>query len=883
MSDINKLVEYLNFEYKGEKNEDSTSIIVIDENFGTEESNIKEFLIVDLENNSLFKRLYLNTDFIYLDVSQEETIYYKGQIQANGPILYSNILSVDVWEELDDSNFITVTLNTQSEGFSTSFNAFPDGFYYNYEEATLYYKSLDTAFVYVKSFIFHYFYQDIADISNGTYLLNYKDNEGYTIDFGDSLLKYISETNLQTAISNNQRKITLTKATLSGMVFRFPKIRKGELKYLYKLPEGNFFPRTKFFDNDIAIHLSFATIYGQLEFLNQTVFDHISYFDEETTGTAGVFYKEYSEMVLFELKAAKFDDKLKIIYHLPVFFLVQIDFRDLNLWEVLGEMLENALTNAGTNKEDIAIKLLCILLEKDGGDMFLENLIAQKSENITYFSLLFEKLNGDNFVTFITFMWQVWINSKYVLPVNALYESFDSPWMLPFSSKKQFGFYFSNISVAYTQKENAIQFAYDTGQTEMIYLPALEGKEGLNPYKSVPVKEYYTYHVYQPLLLKDIEGNNQTALALLQKETLVPSFVLKANQEKQFWSNVVTAAEYVLDVVTTFSGVGNVLKFRYLTKLRDLALLSKGVSGADKVVRSVNILRNIKGAVGIVEISSGSLNLLLNITDKRNESPYKELSEVLFYLELLTIAGELTVPLKTGIRKSAKEAVEKSTPRIRKENSELFYELFKLGGIDDIGRKWVYVRNAEDIGKQGNKVVFDLMDELNNSIGSLTRTLSEQGRKTIYTVKIKGMSENKHFIIIYNEAMSITDDLPVSRGEQILFADINLPSNITTNYSGIGDLILDDSLKFFIANSKYSPDGVLGFWSKKLNYYKEYGGESINLSQFWKAVDEGSSFEESAFHTFTGQWAKRNGFDRVMIGNVKKDITNEKVIIKFIK
>lgn len=38
-----------------------------------------------------------------------------------------------------------------------------------------------------------------------------------------------------------------------------------------------------------------------------------------------------------------------------------------------------------------------------------------------------------------------------------------------------------------------------------------------------------------------------------------------------FWSNVVTVGEYAIDILTTFSGVGIVLKPRHLNKLRLLS------------------------------------------------------------------------------------------------------------------------------------------------------------------------------------------------------------------------------------------------------------------------------------------------------------------------
>ncbi|MDR6969669.1 hypothetical protein J2X31_003703 [Flavobacterium arsenatis] len=130
--------------------------------------------------------------------------------------------------------------------------------------------------------------------------------------------------------------------------------------------------------------------------------------------------------------------------------------------------------------------------------------------------------------------------------------------------------------------------------------------------------------------------------------------------------------------------MGNIAKFRHLTKLNKLAQVAKGVDGIEKVVQASNILRYIKGAAGVVELTSGSLNLLLKITDLRNESPYKELSHFLFYLELLTLAGELTASLKVGLKKSAREAIEKSDGAFRKQYDELFGELYKIAGLKKV-------------------------------------------------------------------------------------------------------------------------------------------------------------------------------------------------------
>ena len=69
----------------------------------------------------------------------------------------------------------------------------------------------------------------------------------------------------------------------------------------------------------------------------------------------------------------------------------------------------------------------------------------------------------------------------------------------------------------------------------------------------------------------------------------------------------------------------------------------------------------------------------------------------------------------------------------------------------------------------------------------------------------------------------------------------------------------------------------------KSNRYADYGGESIILKQFWNAVDQGMSYEDAAFSTFAGKWAKDNGFTKFFVDNIDDDILPSKVVIKFLK
>ena len=77
-------------------------------------------------------------------------------------------------------------------------------------------------------------------------------------------------------------------------------------------------------------------------------------------------------------------------------------------------------------------------------------------------------------------------------------------------------------------------------------------------------------------------------------------------------------------------------------------------------------------------------------------------------------------------------------------------------------------------------------------------------------------------------------------------------------------------------------DGMIGFW-KTDGVYNPYGGQSVNLKAFWEAVDNGMSYEEAAYETFSGKWAKAKGFKKAVIKDPSVNVLKTRVVVKFIK
>lgn len=199
-------------------------------------------------------------------------------------------------------------------------------------------------------------------------------------------------------------------------------------------------------------------------------------------------------------------------------------------------------------------------------------------------------------------------------------------------------------------------------------------------------------------------------------------------------------------------------------------------------------------------------------------------------------------------------------------------------------RRIISVEDISLLGKapeKGVKMSLNLFDEFGNNVGQLTR--SPNRNELFYKLIYRGKE------IDIKSTVKLLDDkyklrgLPIKQGEHLLYGDLNIPKEITNKYSGLGQIVYEDGLKYFLNAKKYGKvDGTVSMWIKA-DIYNDYGGLSVNLEQFWKAVEkEGMSYEKAAFETFAGKQALKNGFTKVRILDDEK-ITRNSVELNFLK
>jgi len=255
-------------------------------------------------------------------------------------------------------------------------------------------------------------------------------------------------------------------------------------------------------------------------------------------------------------------------------------------------------------------------------------------------------------------------------------------------------------------------------------------------------------------------------------------------------------------------------------------------------------------------------------------------------------AAELaeTVEDAKEIKKVADEAnklVKAETGKDVSKKSERQFESFTKQIVLN-KRKTIILSDINELGK-ANKI--QLVDETGESVGYITRNMRYGAKKGI-TYEFNALKETgaikKGSKTDLNCEIKLLDsesakqyDLPVKQNEEILYLDFNIPAKINDQYSGLGKIIFADAHSF-MQNSKKVPEinGMFGVWIKYPEYYAHYGGESINLKKFWKAIENGMDEEKAAFETITGKWAKENRYTKAEIqGTIKRD----EVTIKFLK
>ncbi|WP_452219950.1 hypothetical protein [Lacinutrix salivirga] len=575
------------------------------------------------------------------------------------------------FQTLNDQNFILITHDNQ--------------YYYHKNQESIYFavSGLGSFDIVSKEFL-DYNPNHLGGLKSGHYEVNYKDAKGYTDDFFDHMFtSYFDQI---------KRNIKLTLSPQKGKVHWYPEAQlqgnKVVLFYYHSIRGNhNFRP----LDHEYAIKIEFENVEGFLGFLVVTYFlkgiSPLQVVGEIDT-RKDKFFERYVIIINLLLKKFKtdIDQALTYLHYIPADFFIKeqnlfLKMKDPDnilgaqfIWDIIGIALEDQLTNFGTNKEDIVLRLLKILkyIQQDENativeknDFLLNQLLTKKTtDGISYLQALYSKMNTNNFVDYNTYIYKLWKQSSFINPENPIYSE-TSPLpnndetennknkprlIFPYKTNKLLGFYSSNINTEDFNKKGNIVITPDEKWVDNLV-------KGLANVGLGEIIEKFTeedwkaeYHPLQPIYLAD--PTNDKAMEL---QRLSPMLLLKANEDKSFWSNVITTAEYGLDALSIMTGIPNIAKFRHLARAVQVA---KSIKKGKKVIWYYKASKVIKGTAAAVEITSGTVNALLKITGIKDSKFGAALSEYLFWLELLSLSGELTMAIRKGLKKSSKEILQ---------------------------------------------------------------------------------------------------------------------------------------------------------------------------------------------------------------------------------
>jgi hypothetical protein len=800
MSDINYLTRYLNPK-KHERNQASRVeyyFVRIDRDYIEADQNPLSDKVTKVLRDGFateyfgpFEEVQSNQE-LYVDFSGDGIKYYFKRVIDDTAmyVTLEDVLdgfnSTSDYEIYDDQNFIFVQQN--------------EALVHHKLQKRLYalHQKLKDIVVVAKRTL-SYNYKDLGGLRNGRHELDFRDATGYTNGFWDQALDNLFKGGLITAaLPSRKRSIRLKLNQKKGELYWYPRYDFTDrnnivLFYDYHYRQSRENLDVDLSDEEYAIRLEFKHYESFLAFMNLTYFNNgvspFSIHDDIGYRKLGLF-ENYVWLANYMLQKEKIslNTKLTYIYYIPPVFFIEKQklFKDLDdpnnilgkdfLWKVLASALEERVNNVGVNTEDIVIKILYTLksiqdyvegnqeLKKkeitSRYDYLLTKLLNSKtSTGQSFLNALYSKLNTDDFVTYNKFIYSIWAYSSYISPTHPAYaktsqllKEGEEPTkntpelMLPYKTSKLLGFYSSNMDIEFkgenivvTPDESSIDniLRYST----QAFLPPLISDlvgSGLSELAEGLLEEdwSYEYHPLQPVFL--VDPHKAKAISL---QSLAPMLLLKANEDKSFWSNVETTAEYAFDIITTFSGIGNLAKFRRIARIVDKAIdLNKGA----KTYKKYRLLKGIKGVAAGVEITSGTVNILLKATGIEDTAFARALGEYLFWIEIIATIGEGIPAAIRGIQKAAKNMLKnpnliiKIEKKALKEISEVAFKKLEQGAKEALSvlkelleQAGVFIRQSWEKVSGISKKMADDLEEIGAELYKVTDQESQALKKFI--------------------------------------------------------------------------------------------------------------------------------------------------------
>lgn len=577
----------------------------------------------------------------------------------------------------------------------------------------------------------------LKEVDNDEYQYSYSDD---TTFFAEVIkILFIDAKRL---VYDSEKKVIFQKAEKSGRMRLIPFMQAdiAHKTFILKYPyfQKGYQPTIRLPDEDCAMIIKFTNIGGILSFLNETLFDQGFDLARSENSIRDAFRQQFMDQIIHTLEdkiksnsKLYYQDVMEILYYLPESIALIID--NEALWMLVEEGIRrDSLTNKlNIAEENIYIKLLELVLQKEGQEnRFIERLnqkIKDGEKYVTILEYLIDRIQGNNKLVFAGLVNRAWRKTRFVdanIETNPEYKSTNGPKFLPYHSEKIAGFFFSNISADFqdnpTHKtERILQLNYETGKYHDVPAANVTGK------KSEEIVEHYSYHPFYPVKIKNTDKEDTAQETAIKLDAIVPAFMLKINSEEQFWHNVIKSGEYALDIIAIAASYGT---------LSELA--------AAEIISSLAIVRGVGAVAGL---TSSVANVILKLANAENSELGQAFCEYLFWIEMLSLSGELTVAIKNGLKRSATELIgkEENFAKLEKQlDDAVIEENGTIRKLTKDEKENVFRELKENFNKSND---LSNTDKLSEEIIALEN--AEKGRK-------KPLFERKRFREFINKADS---------------------------------------------------------------------------------------------------------------------------------
>ena len=470
----------------------------------------------------------------------------------------------------------------------------------------------------------------------------------------------------------------------------------GAQRYLLYIPYKNDSnvslnnPNIDYLEKNAAIKLKYLGIDGLI-----TIF---SFFAQSKRKT---YLEKIYKNIAGEIERSILNDPfaLSIISEFPLDLLKY--FKSATVETILFTILKDIVNN---DKEKVLLKLLKVLyLNNDfNPDLFLNKLLTIKIGKQSAFVTLYEKMNDwggeNNFSKVIIELTKIWLLSSYSDSNNKIYAKYAPAPNLIYDQKTILGFRKDDFSFTFEENNDIM---IDESQFWGLGIPNLS--------------TYNRYHPLQPMTVMDLNEKNNEDL-VLEEDVPIPLFYLKAFDDKAAWENFEKTTWLILDIVSTFTGVGNLTKLKYLVKGSKLFYL-KTVFGIIQVLSSV-----------------ASIGLAL-IENSKNKELVNKIRSYLFWVEICTLGADvLSTKILTQKAGEARTVLAEYRKTVKNKK--------KLEEIDAFDAHLAEIDNLGKVSERGRRLGQKLSK---SAINDLVGYLKKQGCD-FEIFPINGSHEIKGFI-----------------------------------------------------------------------------------------------------------------------------------------